>query len=183
MNLPGPPFLRWLLLGEILSHADFIDRQDAFVDDQWKMVRIEEANGARIRKLTSIGSGEVFAAGFVIMQAPGGTYRIRYDVIVAVTKDDFVVLNADVQRDPDGEIGRISRADVTGVRMLDEAGNPIAMTQARDVLELDEPEHSYVVALDRRIEGGTEAHAFVFRSLSVADEARRDFERNLATTA
>jgi hypothetical protein len=147
------------------------------------MVRLEEAKEARIRKLTSIGSGEVFPAGFVIMQAPRGTHRIRYDVIVAVTKDDLVVLNADVQRDPDGEIGRIHKADVAGVLMLDEAGNPISMTQARDVLELDEPEHSYVVALDGRIDEGTEAHAFVFRSLSVADEARRDFERNLAKTA
>ena len=87
-----------------------------------------------------------------------------------------------MQRDPDGEIGRIRKADVTGVRMLDEAGYPISMTQARDVLELDEPEHSYVVALDQRAEEA-EAHAFVFRSLSVADEARRDFERNLAKTA
>lgn len=174
----------WLLLYEVLRQfrrPGALDSMDAFVQDQQSIVRIEEANEARIRKLTSIGSGEVFPAGFVIMQAPGGTYRIRYDVIVAVTKDDFVVLNVDVQHDPDGEIGRIRKADVTGVRMLDEAGNPISMTQARDVLELDEPEHSYVVALDQRVEEA-DAHAFVFRSLSVADEARRDFERNLAKT-
>ena len=105
------------------------------------------------------------------------------DAVVAVTENDLVVLNADVQRDPDGEIGWIGKADVTGVRMLDEAGNPIAMTRSRDVLELDEPEHSYVVAIDRRARESTMADAFVFRSLSVADEARRDFERNLPTIA
>jgi hypothetical protein len=175
--------LTWLMLDGVMPLMAWApDSLDAFVDDQRSMVRIEEAKEARIRKLTSIGSGEVFPAGFVIMQAPGGRHRIRYDVIVAVTEHDFVVLNADVQHDPDGEIGRIRRADVTGVRMLDEAGNPISMTQARDVLELDEPEHSYVVALDGRVEEA-EANAFVFRSLSVADEARRDFERNLAKTA
>jgi hypothetical protein len=67
--------------------------------------------------------------------------------------------------------------------MVDEAGNHIAMTQPRDVLELDEPEHSYIVAIDRREGDATVSQAFVFRSLSVADEARRDFERNLAKIA
>jgi hypothetical protein len=49
-------------------------------------VRLEDAEEARIRKLTSIGSGEVFPAGFVIMQAPGGRHRVRYDVVVAVPR-------------------------------------------------------------------------------------------------
>ena len=98
-------------------------------------------------------------------------------MIVTATKDDLVVLNADIRRDPDGEIGRIHKADVVGVRMADESGNPIAMTQPRDVLELDEPERSYIV--DRREGEATVSQAFVFRSLSVADEARRDFARNI----
>jgi hypothetical protein len=53
------------------------------------------------------------------------------------------------------------------------------MTQPRDVLELDEPERSYIVAVDRREGEATVSQAFVFRSLSVADEARRDFEGNI----
>ena len=174
--------LAWLLLDSVLPlMGRASDSMDVFVEDQRSMVRLEDAEEARIRKLTSIGSGEVFPAGFVIMQAPGATHRVRYDVVVAVTEEDFVVLNADARRGADGEIGRVRRAEVTGVRMLDEAGKPIAMTQSRDVLELDEPEHSYVVAVDQGVGDGSEAHAFVFRSLSVADEARRDFGRNLAT--
>ena len=176
--------LIWLTLDSLPPLSLWVpDALDEFVDEQRKVVRIEEANEARIQKLTSIGSGEVFPAGFVILQQPGSSHRIKKDVIVAVTKDDLVVLNADVRRDPDGEIGRIHKADVTGVRMLDEAGNTISMTQSRDGLELDEPDHSYVVAIDRTAGESTASDAFVFRSLSVADEARRDFERNLATTA
>ena len=183
MIVPSLPGFTWLFLDEVLSMADVTDPMDAFIDEQRRIVRTEEAQDARNDKLASIGSGEIFPAGFVILQQAGSSHRIKFNVIVAVTKDDLVVLNADIRRDRDGEIGRIRKADVTAVRMLDEAGNPIAMTQSRDVLELDEPEHSYVVAVDERVGDATVAHAFVFRSLSVADEARRDFERNLPTTA
>ena len=175
------PFGTWLVLDQVVSILSdgVIDPTDVLVDEQRKMLRIEEANEARNRKLTAIGSGELFPAGFVILQEQGSSHRIRHNVTVAVTKDDLVVLNADIQRDPDGEIGRIHKADVVGVRMVDESGNRIAMTQPRDVLELDEPERSYIVAVDRREGEATVSQAFVFRSLSVADEARRDFERNI----
>jgi hypothetical protein len=175
--------LQWKLLGNYFSYADFADADEAFADEQRKMARIEEAREARNRKLTSIGSGEVFPAGFVILEAIDGSHRIKRNVVVAVTEDDLVLLDAEELRDPDGEIGRIRKTDVTGVRMVDELGNAIAMTQSRDVLELDEHEHAYVVALDRRDGGQTASQAFVFRSLSVADEARHDFERNLAKSA
>jgi hypothetical protein len=72
------------------------------------------------------------------------------------------------------------RAEVDGLRMVDEQSQPVAMLQSRDVLELDEPaSRRYVVSVDRRAGDGIAPHAFVFRSLSVADEARRDFERNI----
>lgn len=173
----------WLVLEDVLSAmvdgSIAVDPMDTFMDEQRKMIGVEDAQAARNRKLTSIGSGEVFPAGFVILEQPGSTHRIKKNVVVAVTKDDLVVLNADVRDDPDGEIGRIRRADATGVRMLDEGGTPISMTQSRDVLELDEPGHAYVVAIDRTAGTSTASDTFVFRSLSVADEARRDFERNL----
>jgi len=177
------PFGTWLVLDQVVSILSdgVIDPTDMLVDEQRKMLRIEEANEARNRKLTAIESGELFPAGFVILQEQGSSHRIRHNVIVAVTKDAFVVLNADVQRDPDGEIGRIHKADVVGVRMVDESGNRIAMTQQRDLLELDEPERSYIVAVDRREGEATVSQAFVFRSLSAADEARRDFARNIAS--
>ena len=66
--------------------------------------------------------------------------------------------------------------------MVDEQRKPVAMVQSRDVLELDEPaSRRYVVSVDRRAGDGIASDAFVFRSLSVADEARRDFERNIAS--
>jgi hypothetical protein len=175
----------WLALDGVLWGGlsnDATDPMEVFVDEQRSMERIEEAEDGRNRKLASIGTREVFPAGIVILQDERG-HRTKRNVIVAVTSDDLVVLNAEVRRDPEGEIGRIRKADVVGVRMVDEAGNRIAMTQSRDVLELDEPERSYIVAVDRREGDATVSQAFVFRSLSVADEARRDFERNLAKSS
>jgi hypothetical protein len=103
-------------------------------------------------------------------------------VVVAVTNEDFVLLDADMEADPGGEFGRIGRGEVTGLRMVDEQGQPVAMLQSRDILELDEPpSRRYVVSVDRRAGDGIASHAFVFRSPSVPDEARRDFERNIAS--
>jgi hypothetical protein len=36
-----------------------------------------------------------------------------------------------------------------------------------------------LVSVDRRVDDGIASHAFVFRSLLVAEEARRDFERTI----
>jgi hypothetical protein len=59
----------------------------------------------------------------------------------------------------------------------------VAMTQPRDVLELDDPPSCrYVVSVERCEADRTTSHAFVFRSLSVADEAKRDFERRVQTS-
>ena len=72
-------------------------------------------------------------------------------MVVAVTDDDFVLLDADLKREPGGEFGRIGRAEVAGLRMVDERGHPVAMLQSRDFLELDEPaSRRYVVSVDRR---------------------------------
>jgi hypothetical protein len=143
------------------------------------MSATEEARGLRNRKLREIGSREVFPAGMAVLPETGAGPTLR-EVVVAVTEEDFVLLDADVKREPDGEIGRIGRSEVAGLRMVDERGNPVAMLQSRDILELDEPaSRRYVVSVDRRAGDGIASHAFVFRSLSVADEARRDFARNL----
>jgi len=140
----------------------------------------EEARNLRVRKLSQIGSLEVFPAGIAVL--PETEAGPTLSEVVAVTNDDFVLLDADVEADPDGEFGRIGRAEVAGLRMVDEQGQQVAMLQSRDVLELDEPaSRRYVVSVDRRAGDGIASHAFVFRSLSVADEARRDFERNIAS--
>ena len=145
------------------------------------MSATEEARDLRNRKLREIGSLEVFPAGMAVLAETEAGPTLR-EVVVAVTDDDFVLLDADVKREPEGEFGRIVRAEVAGLRMVDEQGQQVAMLQSRDVLELDEPtSRRYVVSVDRRAGDGIASHAFVFRSLSVADEARRDFERNIAS--
>ena len=145
------------------------------------MTFTEEVRDRRNRKLREIGSLEVFPAGIAVLAETEAGPSLR-QVVVAVTDDDFVLLDADVKREPDGEFGRIGRAEVAGLRMVDERGQPVAMLQSRDTLELDEPaSRRYVVSVDRRAGDGIASHAFVFRSLSVADEARRDFERNIAS--
>ena len=146
------------------------------------MSATEEARDLRNRKLREIGSLEVFPAGMAVLAETEAGPTLR-EAVVAVTADDFVLLDADVKREPDGEFGRIRRAEVAGLRMVDEQGQPVAMLQSRDILELDEPASlRYVVSVDRRAGDGIASHAFVFRSLSVADEARRDFARNSRTS-
>lgn len=155
------------------------DDSDDLPGEGHAMSATEEARDLRNRKLREIGSLEVFPAGMAVLAETEAGPTLR-EVVVAVTDDDFVLLDADVKREPDGEFGRIGRAEVAGLRMVDEQGQPVAMLQSRDILELDEPaSRRYVVSVDRRAGDGIASHAFVFRSLSVADEARRDFARNI----
>jgi len=157
------------------------DHSDDLPGEGHAMSPTEEARDLRNRKLCEIGSLEVFPAGMAVLAETEAGPTLR-GVVVAVTDDDFVLFDADVKREPAGEFGRIGRVEVAGLRMVDEQGQPVAMLQSLDVLELDEPASSrYVVSVDRRSGDGIASHAFVFRSLSVADEARRDFERNIAS--
>jgi hypothetical protein len=157
------------------------DHSDDLPGEGHAMSATEEARDLRNRKLREIGSLEVFPAGIAVLAETEAGRSLR-EVVVAVTDDDFVLLDADVKREPDGESGRIGRAEVAGLRMVDEQGQPVAMLQSRDTLELDEPaSRRYIVSVDRRAGDGIASHAFVFRPLSVADEARRDFEPNIAS--
>jgi hypothetical protein len=70
---------------------------------------------------------------------------------------------------------------VTGVRLLDDHGEPVPYGPT-EVQELDQPDRRYVVWLDRTAEDVAGGHIFVFRAWSVADEAKRDFERSLSRT-
>ena len=184
-DLPYPFDLETLYC-ELLDWADpwiVPDLPEQLAAERRAIETSHDARGDRARKLRSIGSFEVFPAGVVISHQPGSGPSSR-EVVVAVTETDFVVLDADIQRDPDGEIGMISRNGVSAVRLVDENGQPTAMTRSRDLLELDDPpSRRYVVSVDRQDGDRTTSHAFVFRSLSVADEAKRDFDRNVVSTA
>ncbi|HET9249608.1 MAG TPA: hypothetical protein VFP13_06670 [Actinomycetota bacterium] len=158
------------------------DRTEELVAERRSIAADDRPRELRDQKLRSLMCVEVFPAG-VLATPTSGAPTLR-EVVVAVTTDDLVLMDANVRRDPDGEIGRIVRNEVSAVRLVDENGHPLAMTLPRDVLELDDPpSRRYVVAVDRRDGDRVVSHAFVFRSLSVADEARRDFERNVPTSA
>ncbi|MGH2488582.1 MAG: hypothetical protein ACRDFR_03060 [Candidatus Limnocylindria bacterium] len=131
----------------------------------------EDATRRRDQALRRLNAGEFFPAGWVLLEGPDGRPEAQR-VEAAVTETDFVLLDAEE------EITRIPRSEVTGLRLLDEYGEPVSHPPT-ELQEMDQPDRLYVVWLDRRAMGGPGGHVFVFHAWSVADEARRDFERNL----
>jgi hypothetical protein len=105
------------------------DHSDDLPGEGHAMSPTEEAR-LRNRKLREIGSLEVFPAGTAVLAETEAGPTLR-EVVVAVTDDDFVLLDADVKREPAGEFGRIGRAEVAGLRMVDEQGQPVVMLQSR----------------------------------------------------
>lgn len=107
-----------------------------------------------------------------------------------MTDTDLVLLDAEGRRlkgqverlASEGEwVAKIPRAEVTGVRLLDEHGEPVSVPPT-ELEELEHPDRLYTVWVDRRTNGDTGSHVFVFHAWSTGDEARRDFERALAST-
>jgi len=107
----------------------------------------------------------------VLLKDPDDYLETRR-VEVAVTPTDFVLFEGEY------EISRIPRSEVTGLRLLDEHGEPVSHPPT-EVEEMDQRDRQYVVWLDRNATGGPGGHVFVFHAWSVAEEARRDFKRNL----
>lgn len=135
----------------------------------------EELRMRRDEKLRQLGAREVFPAGAVLMMSSDGKPLPR-PVEVVVTESELVLVSS-LPQTPDEEVGRLPTSEVTGVRLLDERGEPArALTE---VEELDAPMQRYVVWVDRVIDGTPRGHAFVFLSYSVAAEAERDFRRQL----
>lgn len=129
----------------------------------------------RAEKLRQLQSREVFPAGAVLTIDSDGK-PVPRPVEVVVTETELVLVSSHPQT-PDEEVGRLSMREVTGVRLLDERGEPArALTE---VEELDAPTQRYVVWVERAIDGDPRGHAFVFLSYSVAAEAERDFRRQL----
>jgi hypothetical protein len=142
------------------------------------IVEDDRLRGRRAEKLRQLQAGEVFPAGSALLMGPDGRPD-PHPVVVAVTEADLVLLssNLDSSREPEEEIARIPRAQITGVRVLDERGEPAA--PLTEVEELDAPPQRYVVWVDREIEGRSQGNAFVFPSYGVAAEAERDVRRQI----
>ena len=149
---------RWQLKAEVTAIIE---------DDALRARRAE-----MLRQLQSL---EVFPAGAVLMIGSDGKPAPR-PVEVVVTETDLVLVSSHPQT-PDEEVGRLPKQEVTGVRLLDERGEPArALTELE---ELDAPTQRYVVWVDRVIDGQPRGHAFVFLSYSAASEAERDLRRQL----
>jgi hypothetical protein len=130
----------------------------------------------RAEKLRHLQAREVFPAGSVLLTGAEGKPDPRL-AVVAVTENDLVLLDARAEILPDEEIARIPLPEVTGVRLLNERGDPA--TPLTEVEELDAAPQRYLLWLDREIDGRSQSHAFVFLSYNVAAEAERDFRRQL----
>jgi hypothetical protein len=174
--LPRPAgWLTPAFLGMGLAVLQDIHRAD-IEDERAKIVAREELRRIRDEALLRLDGREVFAAGAALITGPDGRPEPR-QALVVVTEPELVVLSA-APRTPEDEIERIPRGEVTGVRLLDEHGEPVT-TPPSEVEEMDMVGRRFLVWLDREIEGRKGGHAFAFLAWSVAAEAVRDFRRNL----
>src|SRR5262245_16574586 len=159
--------------------------------EQASLADHEEAVRLRNETLRRLGTREVFPAGIVLTHGGDGRAEPRR-VEVAVTDSEFVLLDVEERRPaeriaaPPGEdevvVARIPRNEVTGVRLLDEKGDSVPYPPT-EIQELDQPDRRYVVWVDRSAKEGQGGHIFVFRAWSVAEEAKRDFERSMSQSS
>lgn len=151
----------------------------------------EEAARLRNETLARLGTRELFAAGIVLVQDAEGRAEPRR-VEVAVTDSELILLDAEEHRpaerivapyrEDEAVVAHIPRNEVTGVRLLDDQGEPV-LNPPTELQELDQLDRRYVVWVDRTATEGAGGHIFVFRAWSVADEAKRDFERSMSRPA
>jgi hypothetical protein len=170
-----------VLLGRHVGYGGIGDAgaQEAQVrTDLHRLLRLEdatdEARMARSRKLDSLGSVGSFFGGLVRI---GETLR---PVLVVATPTEFVLLDAQTEANPTGELARIAKADVSSVRILDENGFDVSHASLDPVRELETPEEEkYTVVLDRADGSGTSV-SFLFLSGEPASFARNRFRQLIA---
>jgi hypothetical protein len=146
--------------------------------DLARLARIQEASDqarvARSKKLEALGSVGSFFGGLVRVA------DVTRPALVVATPAAFVLLDADTESNPTGELGRIEKADVAGVRMLDATGGDVSDVTIDPVRELDDPgDDRYTVVLDRADGSGTSV-SFLFLSGEPASFARDRFRQLLA---
>jgi hypothetical protein len=170
MYLGGP--LGWATLILVLREADLEDSRAARADAEDQHLRYEAAM-RRDAKLRAIGSEATFFTGLARID---GEFR---SVRVAVTPEDFVVLDDWTHLDPDTELARFPRESVTDVVIVDENGNEVADQLLDPIRELEtSKEERYAVVLKRHdASGRLPAVSFLFLSGEPALECRDDYRR------
>ena len=133
------------LLGAVVQDVARYDVRDT----QKSIVERDEQERIRDELLASLGALRTFSVGAAVVAGPDGRPDPRLATAV-VTADEIVLVDADVAVSREEIIDRIALAEISGVRLLDEFGDPVAANDADPVLELDAPLRRYVVWLDRR---------------------------------
>jgi hypothetical protein len=164
----------WNLLPWNLLQDDELARVDeAFVDPAPDEDARAEAAMRRSEKLQAIGAEATFPSG--VARIDGEFRSIR----VAVTPDDFVLLDNWTHLDPETELARLPRESITDALIVDENGNEAADAFLDPIHELDTPEEErYAVVLERRdATDGLKPVWFLFRSGEPALECRDRYRR------
>ncbi|HJU57311.1 MAG TPA: hypothetical protein VJ774_01065 [Actinomycetota bacterium] len=127
-----------------------------------------EAAMRRSEKLQAIGSDATFFSGLARID---GEFR---SILVAVTPQDFVLLDTWTHLDPDTELARVPRESITRVVIVDENGHEVADQLIDPIRELDPAEEErYAVVLKRHdSRGALPPASFLFRSGEPALECR-----------
>jgi hypothetical protein len=162
-------YIPWSLLQD-----DELARVDqAFVNPAVDEDARAEAAMRRSEKLQAIGSEATFPSGVARIH---GEFR---SIRVAVTPEDFVLLDNWTHLDPETELARLPRESITDAVIVDETGNEVAEALLDPIRELDTPEEErYAVVLKRHdASGELEPVWFLFRSGEPALECRDRYRR------
>jgi hypothetical protein len=171
----GSPYVVYLLWS-LLDDAELEDARSAMADLLADDDLRPEAAMRRSEKLRAIGSEASFFSGLARID---GEFR---SVRVAVTAQDFVLLDSWTQLDPETELARFPRQSITEAVIVDEYGNEVADQLINPVRELETPEEErYAVLLKRHDASGVlQPVSFLFRSGEPALECRDHYRRFIA---
>ena len=161
------------LLWGMLHDAELADARAAMADLAADEDLRHEAAMRRSEKLRAIGSEATFFSGLARID---GEFR---SVRVAVTAEDFVLLDNWTHFDPDTELARLPRESIADVVIVDENGNEVADALINPIRELEtSKEERYAVALKRQHANGVpQPISFLFRSGEPALECRDHYRR------
>jgi hypothetical protein len=166
-------YLLWGLLRDVELEDARAAMADLMVDEDTR----HEAALRRSEKLRAIGSEATFFSG--LARIDGELRSVR----VAVTAQDFVLLENWTHLDPDTELARFPRESITDVVIVDENGNEVADQLINPIRELETPEEErYAVVLKRHDANDQLTPAsFLFRSGEPALECRDRYRRFVGT--
>jgi hypothetical protein len=161
------------LLWSILNDIELEDARATMADLAADRDLRQQTAMRRSEKLRAIGSEASFFSGLARID---GEFR---SVLVAVTAQDFVLLDNLTHHDPDTEFARLLRESITDVVIVDENGNEVADQLIDPIYELETPEEErFAVVL--KLEAANDAPrpvSFLFRSGGPALECRDRYRR------